>query len=202
MTAITLIVAAYLIGSIAFAVVISRAFGMPDPRSYGSGNPGATNVLRTGKKPAAALTFLGDSIKGWLAVYLAARFAEPDAIEATMAAAGVAVVIGHICPVFFRFQGGKGVSTVLGVLAALNIYVAAGAVATWLIIAVFFRISSLAALVAAVSAPFFTLLLYGPVHPYFICVGLLAAILLWRHKANIRKLLAGTESRIGSKSSS
>lgn len=202
MTALTLTAVAYLIGSISFAVVVSRAFGLPDPRSYGSGNPGATNVLRTGKKPAAALTFLGDSVKGWLAVYVANVFADRDAVEATMAAAGVAVVVGHIFPVFFRFQGGKGVSTVLGVLAGLNLYLAAGAVATWIIMAVFFRISSLAALVSAVFAPLFTLLLYNPAHPYFIGIAIVAVLLLWRHKANIRNLLAGTESRIGNKKTS
>ena len=197
MTALITTVAAYLIGSISFAVIVSRAYALPDPRSYGSGNPGATNVLRTGKKPPAALTLLGDSAKGWLAVYLASVFAEPDVVEATMAAAAVAVVVGHIYPVFFRFQGGKGVSTVLGVLLALNVYLAAGTIATWLIIAVFFRISSLAALVAALSAPFFTALLYNFMHPYFAAVAIVCALLLWRHKANIRNLLAGTEGRIG-----
>ena len=197
MTALITTVAAYLIGSISFAVIVSRAYALPDPRSYGSGNPGATNVLRTGKKPPAALTLLGDSAKGWLAVYLASVFAEPDVVEATMAAAAVAVVVGHIYPVFFRFQGGKGVSTVLGVLLALNVYLAAGTIATWLIIAVFFRISSLAALVAALSAPFFTALLYNFMHPYFAAVAIVCALLIWRHKANIRNLLAGTEGRIG-----
>jgi glycerol-3-phosphate acyltransferase PlsY len=196
MTTLTLTLVAYLIGSISFAVIVSRAFALPDPRSYGSGNPGATNVLRTGKRPAALLTLLGDSAKGWLAVYLASRFAEPDAIEATMAAAAVAVVVGHIYPVFFRFQGGKGVSTVLGVLIALNPYLAAGTVATWLVIAAFFRISSLAALISAVFAPFLTLLLYHVIHPYFAGVVAVSTLLVWRHKANIRNLLAGTETRI------
>lgn len=190
---------AYLIGSLSFAVLVSRAFGLPDPRSYGSGNPGATNVLRTGKRWAAALTLLGDSAKGWFAVYLASIFAEVDA-DTAMAAAGVAVVIGHMYPVFFRFHGGKGVATVLGVLVAVNVYVAAGSVATWLVIATFFRISSLAALVAAVFAPFFTLFIYkDAADPIFICVTIVSILLVWRHRDNIRKLLAGTESRIGKK---
>ena len=202
MTIVLLTAAAYLLGSISFAVVTSRAYGLPDPRTYGSNNPGATNVLRTGKKQAAAITLIGDSVKGWLAVFLASRFAEPDAVELTMAAAGVAVVIGHIFPVFFRFQGGKGVSTVLGVLFGLNVYLALGSLATWLMIAVFFRISSLAALIAAAFAPFFALILYNAMHPFFIAVVLLSVVLVWRHHANIRNLLAGTEGRIGKKTSS
>src|SRR5687768_679607 len=153
-TAAALTLVAYLIGSIAFAVLVSRAFALPDPRTYGSHNPGATNVLRTGRKPAALLTLLGDGGKGWLAVVIAGRFAEPAVLELTVAAAAVAVVIGHMYPVFFRFTGGKGVSTALGVLIALNLYLAAGAAATWVIMAVFFRISSLSALVAALFAPF------------------------------------------------
>src|SRR6187551_3686797 len=128
---------AYLLGSISFAVIVSRAFALPDPRSYGSGNPGATNVLRTGRKAAAALTLLGDGAKGWLAVFIAQRVAEPATAEFAMAVAGVAVVIGHMYPLFFRFQGGKGVSTALGVLLALNLYLAAGVAATWIVIAVF-----------------------------------------------------------------
>lgn len=202
MTAVLLTIAAYLIGSISFAVVTSRLYGLPDPRTYGSQNPGATNVLRTGKKPAALITLLGDSAKGWLAVFIASRFAEAEAIDWTMAAAGVAAVVGHIFPVFFRFEGGKGVSTVLGVLVAFNIYLALGALATWLIIAIFFRISSLAALVSAAFAPFFALILYNPMHPFFIAVILMSALLVWRHRTNIRNLLAGTEGRIGKKPSS
>ena len=135
----------YLLGSISFAVIVSRAFALPDPRTYGSGNPGATNVLRTGRKAAAALTLFGDGAKGWLAVYLAQRYAAPDTVELAMACAAVAVVVGHMYPVFFRFQGGKGVSTALGALIALNIYLALGTAATWIVMAVFFRISSLAA---------------------------------------------------------
>jgi glycerol-3-phosphate acyltransferase PlsY len=173
--------------------------GMPDPRSYGSKNPGATNVLRTGKKVAAALTLLGDAGKGWLAVFLTDHFFSTEVPASyKMASVAVAVVVGHMYPVFHRFQGGKGVSTALGVLLALNVWLAVGAASTWLVIAVFFRISSLAALIAAVSAPVFCFMLYG-IHPYTLAVGIIALLLVWRHKGNIRKLLAGTEARIGGK---
>ncbi len=196
---IVLALAAYLLGSISFAVVVSRAMKLPDPRSYGSKNPGATNVLRTGKKVAAALTLLGDAAKGWLAVFLTDHFFSTEVPASyKMAAVAVSVVVGHIYPVFHRFQGGKGVSTALGVLLALNVWLAVGAASTWLVIAVFFRISSLAALIAAVSAPVYCFMLYG-IHPYTLAVGIIALLLVWRHKANIRKLLAGTEARIGGK---
>lgn len=185
---------AYLIGSISFAVIVSRAFGLPDPRSYGSGNPGATNVLRTGRKAAAALTLLGDAIKGWLAVFLVQHFGGGVPLDAALS--GVAVIVGHMYPVFFRFQGGKGVSTALGVLAALDVYLAAGAVATWIVIALFFRISSLAAIISAVFAPFFCILLYG-MHPFTAGVAAIGLLLIWRHQSNIRNLIAGTESRLG-----
>lgn len=197
MTALLLALVAYLIGSVSFAVLVSRAFGLADPRSYGSHNPGATNVLRTGKKAAAALTLLGDSAKGWLAVVIAARYAEAGMTDVTMAAAGFAVVLGHVFPLFFRFQGGKGVSTALGVLAGLNVYLALGTAATWIVIAVFFRISSLAALVAALFAPFFALLLYNASHPFFAAVCAVAVLLIWRHKSNISNILAGTETKLG-----
>ena len=196
---IVLALAAYLLGSISFAVVVSRAMNLPDPRSYGSKNPGATNVLRTGKKVAAALTLLGDAAKGWLAVFLTDHFFSTEVPASyKMAAVAVSVVVGHIYPVFHRFQGGKGVSTALGVLLALNVWLAVGAASTWLVIAVFFRISSLAALIAAVSAPVYCFMLYG-IHPYTLAVGIIALLLVWRHKANIRKLLDGTEARIGGK---
>ena len=194
---IVLALAAYLLGSISFAVVVSRAMNLPDPRSYGSKNPGATNVLRTGKKVAAALTLLGDAAKGWLAVFLTDHFFSTEVPASyKMAAVALAVVVGHMYPIFHRFQGGKGVSTALGVLLALNVWLAVGAASTWLVIAVFFRISSLAALIAAVSAPIYCFMLYG-LHPYTLAVGIIALLLVWRHKANIRKLLAGTEARIG-----
>ena len=190
---------AYLIGSVSFAVVVSRLMKLPDPRTYGSSNPGATNVLRTGRKAAAALTLLGDCAKGWFAVFLAERFfagAVPPVLEVSLAA--VAVILGHMYPLFHRFIGGKGVATALGVLLGLNLWIGLGAAMTWAIIAFFLRISSLAALVAAVSAPVFCLMLYGT-HPYTAVTALIAVLLVWRHKSNIKNLLAGTEPRIGAK---
>ena len=197
MLIVILTLLAYLIGSISFAVISSRALGLPDPRTYGSGNPGATNVLRTGKKAAAALTLVGDAAKGTLAVVIAGMAVEPGAGDVAMASAAVAAVLGHMYPLFLRFKGGKGVSTALGVLLALNVYVAAGTLATWLIMVAFFRISSLAALVSALFAPFFTALLFSVAHPYFIAITVIAVLLIWRHKTNIRKILDGTEARIG-----
>ena len=197
-TALVLTLAAYLIGSVSFAVIVSRAFALPDPRTYGSTNPGATNVLRTGSKAAALATLVGDGAKGWIAVFLAGQFAESDLREATIAAAGVAVFIGHSFPLFFRFHGGKGVATALGVLIGLNLYAAAGSLATWLVIVAFFRISSLAALVAAAFAPFFMLILYNAAHPFFIGMAIVSTLLVVRHHTNISNLIAGTESRITS----
>jgi glycerol-3-phosphate acyltransferase PlsY len=192
------ILAAYLIGSVSFAVLVSRAFGLPDPHTYGSGNPGATNVLRTGKRAAAALTLSGDAAKGWLAVTLVDQHvvAEP----AAAGAAAVAVVLGHLYPVFHRFRGGKGVATSLGVLLALDAWLAAGAAATWLIIAFFFRISSLAALITAAFAPFFSFFLHGMGRfalESAVAVTVVALLLAWSHRGNIRNLLAGSESKIG-----
>jgi len=200
MTLFALALLAYLLGSIPFAVIVSRTFALPDPRSYGSGNPGATNVLRTGKKAAAALTLLGDALKGWLAVYLAQRLAEPGAIEVAAAVAAVAATLGHMYPVFLRFRGGKGVATATGVLVALDPWLGAGAIATWIIIAFFFRYSSLAALVAAAFAPFFAFFLYGMGRFAWegaIGVAVIAVLIIWRHQDNIRNLIAGTEGRIG-----
>jgi glycerol-3-phosphate acyltransferase PlsY len=194
--AIVAVLLAYLLGSISFAVVVSGAMGLPDPHTYGSKNPGATNVLRTGKKTAAALTLLGDGAKGWLAVAATGYFfanAPPPIHEMTLIA--MAVVVGHMYPVFHRFQGGKGVATALGVLLALDWKLGAGTLATWIIIAVFFRVSSLAALISAVFAPFFCYLLFG-VHPYTAAVGVISLLLIWRHKANIMNMLDGTEGRI------
>lgn len=196
-TLIILTALAYLLGSISFAVLVSRALRLPDPRTYGSGNPGATNVLRTGKKIAAALTLLGDGAKGWIAIYLAERYADAGMIDQTMAAAAVGVIVGHMYPLYFRFRGGKGVATALGVLLGLNIYLALGSAATWIIIAAFFRISSLAALVSALFAPFFALILYNPSHPFFLAVTVFCVMLIVRHRENIRNLIAGKEGRIG-----
>ena len=185
------ILIAYLIGSLSFAVIVSRTLGLPDPHTYGSGNPGATNLLRTGNKLAAALTLLGDAAKGWLAVFLAQRFAWRFGVDdAGIAAVAAAVFVGHLFPVFFRFKGGKGVSTAAGV--------GLGTLVTWLVIAFFFRYSSLAALVAAAFAPFATALVLG-FNVYAAAVLAISALLVWRHAENIRKLLAGTEGRIGEK---
>jgi glycerol-3-phosphate acyltransferase PlsY len=189
---------AYLIGSISFAVLTSRAFRLPDPHTYGSGNPGATNVLRTGNKAAAVLTLLGDALKGWLAVWLVQQHLPGEPLAA--ACATVAVTLGHMYPLFHRFRGGKGVATAVGVLLALDTWLAAGAVATWLIIAAFFRISSLAALVAAAFAPFFAFLLHAmgrfALEPA-LAVLVVSVLLVCRHRDNIRNLVAGTEARIG-----
>jgi len=192
------VVAAYLIGSVSFAVVVSRAFGLPDPRAYGSGNPGATNVLRSGRKSAAVLTLLGDCGKGWLAVFVAGQWMV-DGTAMAMALAAVAVTLGHMVPVFHGFKGGKGVATALGALLALSPYLALGVLATWITIAVFFRYSSLAALISAVFAVFFTLILFNAVHPFFFAVVVIAVLLIWRHRSNIRNLLDGKESKLGAR---
>jgi glycerol-3-phosphate acyltransferase PlsY len=197
MTNLIFVIAAYLLGSISFAVLMSKAFGLPDPRSYGSGNPGATNVLRSGKKAAAVLTLLGDAAKGWLAVFAAIQFAPQDGnYQVTVALVALVVFLGHVFPVFLRFQGGKGVATALGVLLALNVWLGLGALATWLLMAVLFRFSSLAALTAAAGAPIYALVLGLP-REWVLATGILLALLVWRHKKNIRNLLAGKEPRIG-----
>ncbi|URI11873.1 glycerol-3-phosphate 1-O-acyltransferase PlsY [Aquincola tertiaricarbonis] len=193
------VVVAYAIGSLSFAVIISRAMGLSDPRSYGSGNPGATNVLRSGNKKAALLTLVFDALKGYVpvvvALLLAPRFGWG---EGTIAAVGLAAFIGHLWPVFFRFQGGKGVATAAGVLLALNPALGAATLLTWLIIAYFFRYSSLAAIVAAAFAPFYQLLIWGA-GPMAVAIAVMSLLLVLRHAGNIRKLMAGTESKIGSK---
>ena len=189
--------AAYLIGSVSFAVVVSAAMGLADPRSYGSKNPGATNVLRSGNKKAAILTLVGDAFKGWLAVWLVKRFGFGDV---AVAWAAIAVFLGHLYPVFFRFQGGKGVATAAGVLLAVHPVLGLATALTWLIVAFFFRYSSLAALVAAVFAPVFDVFLFGThVNPVAWAVLAMSVLLVWRHRSNISKLLAGQESRIGDK---
>jgi len=197
MATLLFVIAAYLIGSVSFAVLTSKAFDLPDPRTYGSGNPGATNVLRSGRKAAAVLTLLGDAAKGWLAVFLAMQFApRDDNYPVTIAASALAVFLGHVFPVFLRFQGGKGVATALGVLLALSGWLGLGALATWLAMALLFRISSLAALTAAVAAPLYATVLGLPGEWVF-ASGVMSLMLLWRHKKNIRNLMAGKEPRIG-----
>lgn len=198
MALIVVVVLAYLLGSLSFAVVVSRLYRLPDPREYGSGNPGATNVLRSGRKSAAALTLLGDSAKGWVAVFAAGQWAAA-APEPAMALAALAAIIGHMYPLFHGFKGGKGVATALGVLLGLNPWLALGTLATWITIAVFFRYSSLAALVSAAFAPFFAAILYSPAHPFVWSVTVIALLLVWRHRSNIRNLLAGRERRLGEK---
>lgn len=200
MTTLLLAVAAYLIGSISFAVVVSKVYGLSDPRTYGSGNPGATNVLRSGNKGAAIWTLVGDAFKGWLAVWLVIRFAGQLGVgDGTIALVAIAVFLGHLWPVFFRFEGGKGVATAAGVLLALDIWLGLATLATWLIIAYAFRYSSLAALIAAVFAPLYYGLLFG-VEPQLFAVVAMCGLLIWRHAKNIGNLMAGKESRIGSKS--
>jgi len=195
------VVCAYLLGSVSFAVLMSKAFGLADPRTYGSGNPGATNVLRSGKKAAAALTLLGDAAKGWVAVWLAQKFAPQDENYLMLVAAvALAVFLGHLFPIFLRFKGGKGVATALGVLLALSIWMGLAVLATWLLVALVFRLSSLSALVAAVGAPVYAILLGLP-HEWVLASGIMSLLLIWRHKINIQNLLAGKESRIGSKKS-
>jgi glycerol-3-phosphate acyltransferase PlsY len=191
--------AAYLVGSLSFAVLISRWLGLADPRSYGSGNPGATNVLRSGHKAAALLTLAFDVLKGYLPVVAALVLQERLGLGLfAIALVALAAFLGHLWPVFFRFQGGKGVATAAGVLLALNPVLGVATLGSWLLIAVFSRYSSLASLVAAAFAPFFQLLIWG-MQPAMVCIVPMSLLLVWRHGANIRKLLAGTESKIGQK---
>jgi acyl phosphate:glycerol-3-phosphate acyltransferase len=185
-----LVVAAYLLGSVSFAIVVSRLMRLPDPRSYGSKNPGATNVLRTGRKAAAVLTLAGDAAKGWAAVWLAAVF-----VPGAAALAGLAAFLGHLFPVFHRFQGGKGVATAAGVLFGIDWRIGLGTIVTWIIIAVFVRYSSLAALVASVFAAVFTPLLLG-IGIESAAVLVMSLLLVWRHRENIARLAAGTETRL------
>jgi glycerol-3-phosphate acyltransferase PlsY len=190
---------AYLIGSLSFAVIVSRLMGLSDPRTYGSGNPGATNVLRSGNRKAAILTLVFDALKGYLPVLLVAIYGPAYGLgEGTAALVGLAAFLGHLWPVFFKFQGGKGVATAAGVLLALNPWLGAATLLTWVIIAAFFRYSSLAAIVAAAFAPFYQLLIWGG-GPTAIVVALMGLLLIWRHSANIQKLLKGTESKLGQK---
>jgi len=191
--------AGYLIGSLSFAVIVSRAMGLSDPRSYGSGNPGATNVLRSGNKAAAILTLVFDALKGYLPVLAVAIWGPRWGLgEGSAALAGLGSFLGHLWPVFFRFQGGKGVATAAGVIFGLNPLLGVATLATWLIIAWFSRYSSLAAIVSATLAPIYQLLIWeaGPTALALMIMGLL---LVWRHSANIKKLLSGTESKLGAK---
>jgi len=196
MLPLAFVVIAYLLGSVSFAVLMSKAFALPDPRTYGSQNPGATNVLRSGKKLAAALTLLGDAAKGTLAVLLAQYFV-PENLT-LIAAVALAVFLGHLFPIFLRFKGGKGVATALGVLLALNPWLGLAALGTWLLVALVFRLSSLSALMAAAATPLYAVYFALP-REYILVAIALSLLLIWRHKGNIQNLLAGKESKIGSK---
>ena len=198
--------AAYLIGSVSFAVVVSRFMGLADPRSYGSNNPGATNVLRSGNKLAAVLTLLLDALKGWLPVW--AVFHEGAALglgEGTVAMVALAAFVGHVWPVFFRFKGGKGVATAAGVLIGIEPFLGLATLATWLIVAYFSRYSSLAALASALFSPAYYFLGHRVAwyvdNRILLAVAVMSAVLIWRHQANIGKLMRGEESPIGGKKS-
>jgi glycerol-3-phosphate acyltransferase PlsY len=196
--------AGYLVGSLSFAVIVSRVMGLSDPRSYGSKNPGATNVLRSGSKLAAVLTLLLDALKGWVPVFLVQHYGLPYGLEAgTVALVGVAAFLGHVYPIFFRFQGGKGVATAMGVVVAVSGVLGLATGVTWLLIAYFFRYSSLASLVAAVFAPVYYLMGDGVAwrsdNPVALALVAICAMLVWRHSENISRLVKGTESRLGTK---
>ncbi len=200
-----LIPLAYLIGSISFAVVVSKCMRLPDPHTYGSGNPGATNVLRTGNKLAAVLTLIGDALKGYFAVMLARVMLGDQSLTSTMGSwilCGVvlAVFLGHLFPVFHGFKGGKGVATACGILFGVNVILGAATLATWIIVATFMRYSSLAALAAAIFGPIYFVFLFG-FQPMGIALLIVCLLLIWRHRSNICNLMNGTESHIGSKKS-
>jgi glycerol-3-phosphate acyltransferase PlsY len=197
--ALIAVIAGYLVGSLSFAVIVSRVMKLQDPRSYGSKNPGATNVLRSGNKLAAVLTLLLDALKGFVPVLLVRIYGPAYGLgEGTTALVGLAAFLGHLWPVFFRFKGGKGVATAAGVLFGLNPWLGAATLLTWIVIAAFFRYSSLASIVSAVFAPFYQMLIWDS-GPAAGVMTVMALLLLWRHAGNIRKLLAGTESRLGQK---
>lgn len=188
---------AYVLGSVPFAVIVSRLLGLADPRSYGSKNPGATNVLRSGNKLAALLTLLGDAMKGWLAVFLAARFQlDPTSV----ACVALAVFLGHLYPVFLGFKGGKGVATAAGVIFGLSPWLGAAALVAWVVVARVSHYSSLGALAAAVLASIGAWLVLGPGAPT-LAVSLIGGLIFWRHRENIKRLLAGNESKIGNRKS-
>ena len=200
--AIAAVLAAYLIGSLSFAVIVSRLMGLNDPRSYGSKNPGATNVLRSGNKAAAVVTLLLDALKGWLPVVLVKWYGADYGLgDGTVAAVGLAAFLGHLYPVFFGFKGGKGVATAAGVLLGISWILGVATLATWLIVAFFSRFSSLASLAAAAFAPLYYL--FGDRAAWYVDKGILmavfaiSALLFYRHRENINKLIKGTESRLG-----
>ena len=202
---IFLIALAYLIGSISFAVVVSKCMHLPDPYSYGSGNPGATNVLRTGNKRAATLTLLGDAFKGFIAVVMARMILGEQSLSSSLnswilCGVVIAVFLGHVFPIFHRFKGGKGVATACGILFGIHWILGLATLATWIIVAKFMRYSSLAAIAAAVFGPIYFVFLFG-FHPMTMALVMVCGLLVWRHRSNIRNLINGTESRIGAKDS-
>ena len=204
--ALFLIPIAYLIGSVSFAVVVSKCMRLPDPYSYGSGNPGATNVLRTGNKLAAVLTLIGDALKGYIAVMLARLILGDSSLTSTMGSwilcgVVIAVFVGHLFPIFHGFKGGKGVATACGILFGINWILGVATLSTWIIVAMFMRYSSLAALAAAVFGPIYFVFLFG-LQPIGLALLVVCLLLIWRHRGNIQNLMNGTESRIGSKKKS
>jgi len=196
-----LILGAYLLGSISFAVVVSKCMALPDPYTYGSKNPGATNVLRTGNKKAALFTLLGDALKGWLAVAIARMVLGTEtsgSLEWVLSAVIIAVFLGHLFPLFHSFKGGKGVATACGILFGINFFLGLATLSTWLIVAFFTRYSSLAAIAAALFAPLYYIFLFG-FHPVVLALVIMCALLIWRHRSNIQNLMNGSETRIGRK---
>ncbi|MFP5467079.1 MAG: glycerol-3-phosphate 1-O-acyltransferase PlsY [Gammaproteobacteria bacterium] len=201
------VVLAYLAGSLSFAVVVSRLMGLADPRTYGSKNPGATNVLRSGSKAAAVVTLLLDAVKGWLPVVIVKWWGERWGLgDGTVALVGLAAFLGHLWPVFFRFQGGKGVATAAGVILAFEPWLGLAALLTWVLIALFFRYSSLASIVTAIFAPAFYLfgddVAWDAPRPLVLSLAVMGILLVWRHADNINRLLAGTESKLGARKTS
>lgn len=192
------IVGAYLLGSISFGILVSKAFGLPDPRTVGSGNPGATNVARSGNKLAAILTLLGDALKGWLPVWAALQ---SDMLMWVVASVGIAVFLGHLYPIFFKFQGGKGVATAAGILFAVQPMLGLATLGMWALVFFATRYSSLASIIAALSAPVIAYFMLTPYKDYLLMIVVVVALLVWRHKTNIQKLLNGTESGFGKKKS-
>ncbi len=184
------IIGAYLLGSVSFGILVSKLFGLADPRTVGSGNPGATNVLRSGKKSAALLTLLGDALKGWLPVWLALQ---SNQLMWVVSWVGIAVFLGHLYPIYFKFKGGKGVATALGVMTAISPLLGLAALVTWVIVFAFSRYASLASIVAAVFVPIHSYYYLRPYKDFFLMLLVLSGLLIWRHRGNIKKLLNGTE---------
>jgi glycerol-3-phosphate acyltransferase PlsY len=191
---VVFIAAAYLLGSVSFGILMSRVFGLPDPRTVGSGNAGATNVLRSGKKAAAVLTLLGDALKGWLVVWLAMQ---SGALMWVVCWVALAVFIGHLYPIYYGFKGGKGVATALGVMLAVSLWLGLAVLITWLLVFAISRYSSLASIIAAALAPVYALFLLMAYKDYVLMILAMSVIIIWRHRGNIRKLLDGTEAGFG-----